>query len=78
MKSIIGNFSQDQINGLRSKFSKIMTVDPTGPAMTKMNNWISGFDNKTLNMLEDADIKWISSKARTEKTLRLTGGSLKN
>ena len=74
--TIAGNFTDEQLTKLRTAYAGIETVNPTGPAMLKINAWVARYCDETLDMLIAANIKWISSKARTEKTLRSFGSTL--
>ena len=74
--TIEGTFSQEQLEELRAMYSSVERVDPFGPAMTKLNQLIGSLADESIEMVIAAKIKWVSSKARTEKILRMSGSSL--
>lgn len=57
-------FSKSQLDRLRAEYGKIDTIDPTSPTYKKLNKFIDSMSKEQLKMIGDANIKWLSRKAK--------------
>ena len=63
-KSIKESFSQSQIDRLKSEYSKINKIDPSGDAYKKLIAMLDKLDKASLEKLAGADIKFVSGLAK--------------
>ena len=69
--------TEEELSAIRNAYAKIETVDPESEQIKALNRFVGNLDKASLEILLDAKIKWISSKASTELFLRDCGKSLK-
>lgn len=64
---------EEQIVQLREEYSKIERVDPSLPIYENLINALDMLDTPKLQMLADAQIKWLSMLARNRVQRRAMG-----
>lgn len=64
---------QEQVAELRAEYAKIERVDPGSPIYNNLINALDLMDTPKLQMLADAQIKWLSMLARNRVTRRAMG-----
>lgn len=57
-------FKENEIEQLRSEYSKINRVDPAMPCYTRLINLLDRLPYENLKQLAEANIKWVSVLAR--------------
>jgi len=62
-----------QIEELRKEYATIERVDPSSPIYENLINALDLLDTPKLQMLADAQIKWVSMLARNRVTRREMG-----
>ena len=56
-------FPQRYLDVLRTEYSRINTIDPSGPSYRRMIQLLDALSPKQLEQLRDADIKFMSKLA---------------
>jgi len=62
-----------QIEELQKEYGKIERMDPSSPLYENLLNALDLLDTPKLQMLADAQIKWVSMLARNRVTRRAMG-----
>jgi len=62
-----------QIEELRAEYATIERMDPSSPIYENLINALDLLDTPKLQMLADAQIKWVSMLARNRVTRRAMG-----
>ena len=62
-----------QIEELRAEYATIERMDPASPIYENLINALDLLDTPKLQMLADAQIKWVSMLARNRVTRRAMG-----
>lgn len=65
--------NEQQILELRKEYGAIEKVDPSSPIYENMLKALDMLDTEKLQMLADAQIKWLSMLARNRVTRRAMG-----
>jgi hypothetical protein len=62
-----------QVEELRKMYGEIEKMDPSGPLYDNLIKALDLLDTPKLQMLADAQIKWVSTLARNRVTRRAMG-----